>query len=85
MEDTQRSQPISTESQGIAEWAACTSSQDAGGPESGRSFCSARCLMKQSQKVSCSEFVMTNFAIRAGFSPVLKTVIPPTKRENRPV
>ena len=35
MEDTQRSQPISTESQGIAEWAACTSSQDAGGPESG--------------------------------------------------
>ena len=35
MEDTQRSQPISTENQGIAEWAACTSSQDAGGPESG--------------------------------------------------
>ena len=35
MEDTQRSQPISTESQGIVEWAACTSVQDAGGPESG--------------------------------------------------
>jgi hypothetical protein len=35
MEDTQRSQPISTESQGIVEQAACTSGQGAEGPESG--------------------------------------------------
>ena len=35
MEDTQRSQPISTESQGIVERAACMSGQVAGGPESG--------------------------------------------------